>query len=245
MKQCKFLAFAAIGLLAIYSCNSGGNKSTTTTSTDSTKADSTAAVAKAPATAEATPAITLTIKQKVANFSKWFVVYEGHDTARVASGLHNFVVGRGLKDSNLVLVALHVDDTSKAREFANSPGLMAAMKKGGTIGKPIIDYTLNKFHDNNTDSSTQRAIVKFQVKDYDAWKNVFESDKAERMNAGMTLRAINQDINNPDKVSLVFQIADMKKAEDFMHSKELRKRMDSAGVVGVPDAFFYHVVKQY
>lgn len=245
MKQCKFLSFAVIGLLAIYSCNSGGNKSTTTTSTDSTKMDSTAVVAKAPPAAEATPAITLTIKQKVANFSKWFVVYEGHDTARLASGLHNFVVGRGLKDSNLVLVALHVDDTSKAKEFATSPGLMAAMKKGGTIGKPMIDYTLNKFKDANTDSSTQRAIVKFQVKDYDAWKNVFESDKAERMNAGMTLRAINQDINNPDKVSLVFQIADMKKAEDFMHSKELRKRMDSAGVVGVPDAFFYHVVKQY
>jgi hypothetical protein len=175
------------------------------------------------------------IKQKVGNFSKWYVVYEGHDSARVASGLHNFVVGRGLKDSNIVLVALRVDDTTKAKQFANSPGLMAAMKKGGVIGKPTINYSLNKFHDDNTDSSAQRAIVNFKVKDYDAWKNVFDSDKPERMNAGLTLRAINQDLDDPH----------MKQAEDFMHSKELRHRMDSAGVVGQPSAFFYHVVKQY
>jgi hypothetical protein len=245
MKQCKFLALAAIGMLAICSCNSGGNSSTTTTSTDSTMTDSTSAMATAPAVSPATPSITVLIKQKVANFSKWLVVYDGHDSARVASGLHNYVIGRGLKDSNMVLVALHVDDTSKAKEFASSPGLMAAMKKGGVIGKPTINFAINKFQDNNTDSSTQRAIIKFGVKDYDAWKNVFDSDKPERMNAGLTLRAINQNLDNPDMVSLVFVVADMKRAEDFMHSKELRHRMDSAGVVGVPEAFFYHVVKQY
>jgi len=245
MKQCKFLVLAAISVLAICSCNSGGNTSTVTTSTDSTSTDSTAAVAPTPAMSAAAPIITLQIKQKVANFSKWLEVYESHDTARVASGLHNFVIGRGLKDSNTVLVALHVDDTSKAKEFANSAGLMAAMKKGGVIGKPDINYVLNKFHDTNTDSSTQRAIIRFNVKDYGTWKNAFESDNSERMNAGMTLRAINQGLDNPDMVSLVFSIADMKRAEDFMHSKELRQRMDSAGVVGAPDAFFYHVVKQY
>jgi len=143
------------------------------------------------------------------------------------------------------LVALHVDDTAKAKQFSMSPGLKEAMKKAGVIGKPTFYYTINKFHDATTDSSTQRAIVNFKVKDYDAWKKVFNSDKQERMNAGITDRAINQYLDDPDRVSLVFAIANMKQAENFMHTKELKLRMDSAGVVGLPDVFFYNVVKQY
>ena len=61
----------------------------------------------------------------------------------------------------------------------------------------------------------------------------------------MTTRAINVDINDPDKVSLVMVITDMKKTADFMNTKELKHRMDSAGVIGAPAAYFYHVVKQY
>jgi hypothetical protein len=240
MKQIKFLSSAAIIIVMLFSCNSGGNSSTSNTNKDST-----ATMTPAPPPTPAPPAITMLIKQKVANFAKWFPGYEAHDSMRVASGLHNFVVGRGIKDSNLVLVALHVDDTTKAKEFATSPGLMEAMKKAGVIGKPTIFYSINRFHDTTTDQSTERAIITFKVKDYDAWKKVFDGDKQDRMNAGITDRAINQYIDDPNMVSLVMAIADMKKAEDFMQRKELKHRMDSAGVVGPPDVYFYHVVKQY
>ncbi len=242
MKQSKFLSSAAIIMLMLFSCNSGGSNSTTSTSTDSTMKDSSTTITQA---IPAAPAITMLIKQKVANFAKWFPGYEAHDSARVAYGLHNFVVGRGIKDSNMVLVALHVDDTTKAKEFAMSPGLMEAMKKAGVIGKPTFIYVVNRFHDSTTDASTDRAIINFKVKDYDFWKGVFEGDKQDRMNAGITDRAIGQYIGDPHKVSLVMAIADMKKAGDFMNRKELKHRMDSAGVVGPPDVFFYHVVKQY
>jgi hypothetical protein len=244
MKQIKFLSSAAIIMLMLFSCNSGGNDSTTTTSTDSTMKDSTTTMTQAP---PAPPAMAMIIKQKVANFAKWFPVYEAHDSARVPNGLLNFVVGRGInKDSNMVLVALHMDDAAKAKQFAISPGLMDAMKKAGVIGKPTISYNVSKFHDSTTDASTERAILTFKVKDYDAWKKVFDGDQQDRMNAGMTTRAINVDIDDPNMVSLVMVITDMKKTEDFMHSKELKHRMDSAGVVGgPPDVFFYHVVKQY
>ena len=242
MKQSKFLSSAAIIMLMLFSCNSGGSNSTTSTSTDSTMKDSSTTITQA---TPAAPAITILIKQKVANFAKWFPGYEAHDSARVAYGLHNFVVGRGIKDSNMVLVALHVDDTTKAKEFAMSPGLMEAMKKAGVIGKPTFIYVVNRFHDSTTDASTDRAIINFKVKDYDFWKGVFEGDKQDRMNAGITDRAIGQYIGDPHKVSLVMAIADMKKAGDFMNRKELKHRMDSAGVLGTPDVFFYHVVKQY
>lgn len=245
MKQFKFLSSATIIMLMLFSCNSGGNSSTTSTSTDSTMKDSAATMAQAAPATPTPPAITMLIKQKVANFAKWFPGYEVHDSARVAYGLHNFVVGRGIKDSNMVLVALHVDDTTKAKEFSMSPGLEEAMKKAGVIGKPTFYYTINKYLDATTDASTERAIIKIKVKDYDFWKGVFDGDKQDRMNAGITDRAINQYLGDPHMVSLVMAISDMKKAGDFMQRKELKHRMDSAGVVGAPDVFFYHVVKQY
>lgn len=244
MKQFKFLSSAAIIALVLFSCNSGSNSSTTT-STDSVMKDSTAAVTPPAPTPPAAPAITMLIKHKVANFAKWFPGYEAHDSARIANGLHNFVVARGIKDSNIVLVGLHVDDTAKAKQFAMSPDLREAMKKDGVIGKTTFSYTVNRFHDSTTNASTERAIISFKVKDYDAWKKVFDGDKQQRMNAGITDRSISQYINDPSMVSLVLAISDMKKATDFMQTKELKHRMDSAGVVDHPDVFFYHVVKQY
>ncbi|MEO8413316.1 MAG: hypothetical protein ABI472_06635 [Ginsengibacter sp.] len=245
MKQSKFLSCLAIIMVMLFSCNSGGNESTTSTNKDSSMKDSTAMVPPPPPPTPAPPVMTMLIKQKVANFAKWFPGYEAHDSMRVAYGLHNFVVARGIKDSNTVMVALHVDDTAKAKQFSMSPGLMDAMKKAGVMGKPTFIYTENRFHDVTTDASTERAIINFKVKDYDTWEKVFDGDKQDRMNAGITDRAISQYLGDPHMVSLVMAITDMKKAEDFMHTKELKHRMDSAGVVGPPDVFFYHVVKQY
>lgn len=244
MKQIQFLSSAAIVMLVLFSCNSGDTKSSTT-STDSTTTDSTAKMSPAAPAAPAAPAMTLLIKQKVANFSKWMPGYEAHDSARVAYGLHNFVVGRGIKDSNEVMVALHMDDSAKAKQFAESPGLKEAMKKAGVVGAPSFRYTLSRFHDSTTDASTDRVILDFKVKDYDAWKKVFDGDHQQRINAGMADRAISEVNGNPNEVSLVIAISDLKKTEDFMHSKELKHRMDSAGVIGTPDIFMYHVVKQY
>jgi hypothetical protein len=243
MKQFNVLSSAAVAMLVLFSCNSGGSNSTTTT-TDSTMKDSSVAMTPPPPP-PAPPAITMLIIQKVADYDKWFPGYEAHDSARVASGLHNYVIGRGTKDKNTVLVALRMDDTAKAKQFGSSPGLMEAMKKAGVVSKPTIWYSVNKFQDSTTDASTERAIVTFKVKDYDAWKKVFDGDQQDRMNAGMKTRAISVNIDDPAMVTLVIVTGDMKKAEDFMQTKELKHRMDSAGVVSKPDIFFYHVVKQF
>lgn len=243
MKQFKFLSSTAIVMLMLFSCNSGSNEKTT--STDSTATTVTDTTKQMQAEKPAMPSMTLLVKHKVANFDKWMTAYEGHDSTRVAYGLHNFVVGRSIKDSNLVLVALHMDDTAKAREFTMLPDLKAAMKKGGVTGAPTFTYVVNRWHDSTTDASTTRVIVNQKVKDYDAWKKVFDSHKQARMDAGLTDRAVGQFIGDPHMVSVVLVVNDMKKAEDFMHSKDLKDKMTEAGVEGAPDIFFYRVVKQW
>ena len=244
MKQLKFLSSAAIVMFMLFSCNSGGNEKTDTTSTDSATTVTDTTVQKQPE-APAAPVMTMLIKHRVASFAKWMPAYEGHDSTRVAYGLHNFVVSRGIKDSNMVMVALHMDDTAKAKQFAMLPGLKAAMQKGGVMGNPAFMYTISQWRDNSTDTSANRVMIIQTVKDYDAWKKVFDGHKQARVDAGLTDRAVSQAVGDPHKVFVVLVVSDMKKAEDFAKSKDLKDKMAEGGMVGAPDIFFYHVAKQW
>jgi hypothetical protein len=228
------LLFSAFMVLSA-SCNSGEDKK------DSKTADSTApAVMATPALQER-----MTIKHKVTNFAKWKTGYDAHDSARLANGLHNYVVARGVEDSNMVLVALGMDDVAKAKAFAADPGLKATMQKAGVTGPPEIDYLHSILNDTTAIQQTVRLMVKHKVKDWDAWKKVFDDHKQDRTNAGLTERVVGYTVGDNHLVTIVFAVADMAKAKAFMNSKDLADRMKAGGVEGPPSFFFYRVVQKY
>ena len=239
MKQFKF--FSAITLVAgslfFSSCN-GDEKKTdnVTVSADSSAVNKTEPPAK--------PGNLVIIKHKVANFAKWKTAYESHDSTRLAYGLHNYIVARGLKDSNMVMVVLKMDDTTKAKQFAALPDLKAAMQKGGVMGAPSFLYLDVQMLDTSSNAPT-RVIVTHKVKDWDAWKKSFDSHKQTRLDAGMTDRAISYSVGDTHTVTVAFVINDMKKAEAFMASKDLKDKMAESGVTGPPNIFFYNVVQKY
>jgi hypothetical protein len=244
MKRFKF--FSAITLVAgsffFSSCNSGGkNTNEVTVSKDSTATENTINETVAPAK----PGNVLIIRHKVANFEKWKTAYEAHDSTRLVYGLHNYIIARGLKDSNTVMVVLKMDDTAKAKQFTALPNLMAAMKKGGVIGAPSFLYIDMQTLDTSSNAAPTRVLITHKVKDWDAWKKSFDSHKQVRLDAGMTDRAIGFSVGDNHKVTVAFVINDMKKAEAFMTSKDLKDKMAEAGVVGPPDIFFYNVVQKY
>ena len=123
------------------------------TSTDSTAADTTKAVVAPPVTTITTPQFMLVVTHKVSNYAKWKASYDAHDSARLANGIHNYVIGRGVKDSNMIMVALKVDDTAKAKAFGKDPGLKKAMQKGGVLGMPTIALNTMVFQDTVTIST--------------------------------------------------------------------------------------------
>ncbi|MDB5230254.1 MAG: hypothetical protein JWN76_1059 [Chitinophagaceae bacterium] len=241
MKHFKlFSAFALAAGMLFTACNNADTKTETTT--DSTAAaDSTSAAAQAPSTTA--PAAIVIIKHKVADFSKWKAAYDGHDSARLANGLHNFVIGRGVVDSNIVLIALQMDDTTKAKDFFTNKDLKQAMQKGGVIGAPEIKFV--NMQRLNNDQANQRVIITHKVKDYDAWKKVFDQHDQARKDAGLTVRSLGQSISDNHMVTVVFNVADLQKAKAFMSSQGLKDKMAQAGVEGKPDVFLYNVVQQY
>ncbi len=242
MKQFRILAPIAIGVCMttlLFSCNSGEEKKA-----DESAVDTIAAKAPEPPAAPAKPANIMIVIHKVANFTKFLPVYEAHDSFRLAYGLHSSMLARGTKDTNMVMVVLRMDDAAKAKEFAALPGLKVAMKKSGVMGAPTISYLDMQMLDT-TINGVSRVLISHKVKDWDAWKKVFEADKPNRMAAGLADRAVGYSVGDNHSVTMALVISDMKKAEDFSKSPELKKKMEEAGVEGPPAFFYYTVVKRY
>ncbi len=247
MKQLKF--FAAITLavslaFSLFSCdNSTEEKDTAVTATTDTS--STTKMNPPPAMPEK-PGNFLLIRHKVANYAKWKMAYDTHDSIRLANGLTNFVLGRGMgADSNTVLVALKMADVTKAKAMAASPELKARMQKGGVLGVPNFNFVETVALDNATNAATSRVVMTHKVKDWDAWKKEFDSHKQVRMDAGLLDRAVGHSVDDTRMVTLVFAVTDMEKAKTFMASKDLKDKMTAAGVEGPPATFFYNVAKAY
>ena len=187
----------------------------------------------------------MVVKHKVSNYAKWKTSYDAHDSARLASGIHSYVIGRGLQDSNMILVAVKVDDIAKAKAFAKDPGLKHAMQKGGVTGKPAIAFVTMTFQDTGSVASDIRSRTTFTVKDWGAWQKSFEEGKQERLDNGLAVRAYGHDADDDKKVVLVTVVSDTAKAFAYFKSDMLKKRRVASGAIGEPERFLYRVVQLY
>jgi len=244
MKQLRFYGFLLYSM-AFFLVSCGGGETEKTASTDSTAADTTKTQLAPAVTTITTPQNMMVVIHKVANYAKWQPSYDEHDSIRLANGIHSYVIGRGLKDSNMILVAVKVDDTTKAKAFAKDPGLKKAMQKGGVTGMPSFSLVTMVFQDTADIGSAIRSRTTFTVKDWAAWEKNFEEGKQERIDNGITVRAYGHLTDNDKKVVLVTALLDTAKAFAYYKSDALKKRREAGGVTTEPDRFLYKVVKRY
>ena len=193
------------------------------------------------------PETIMTVIHKVADFAKWKASFEAHDSMKLASGIHNYVIGRGVEDSNTLLVATKVDDIDKAKAFMKDPRLKAAMKQGGVIGTPsVMTLTTEVYQDTATLSpGITRSLTTFTVKDWDAWKKAFESHRQTRLDNGITDRVYGYDVDDNHKVSLVVAVNDTAKARAFWTSDLLKQQRAESGVTSQPQRFLFRIVQRY
>src|SRR5258708_1293013 len=191
MMSSRFLPAAFLTAVLFFFSFGGKEKKTSTYKTNrenNTPTSTTTTPAVSPATIFTAPKSMFVVTHQVSNFAKWKASYDSHDSMRLAFGLHSYVIGRGVEDSNTVLVAVKADDMAKAKAFAKDPSLKAAMQKGGVTGAPSMSFVTMTFQDTATINSTLRSRTTFTVKDWDAWQKAFEDGKQERIDNGLISR---------------------------------------------------------
>jgi hypothetical protein len=244
MNKLRFTALICSATAILFtSCGSNEQKDNTNNSmTDSTTHVSNASTTS---TVVTSPQDMMTVTHRVADFAKWKASYDAHDSMRLASGLHNYVIGRSIEDSNMILVAVKADDINKAKAFAKDPGLKAAMQKGGVIGTPSFSFTRLVFQDTATIGTTIRSRTTFTVKDFENWRKTFESHRQTRIDNGLSDRVYGYDVDDDHRVFLVVAVNDTAKANAFWRSDLLKQQRMESGATSEPQRFVFRIVQKY
>jgi quinol monooxygenase YgiN len=229
--------FTCIAMLAFASCNSG-TEQTATAPTDTAAAT---AVAETPAFE---PFKVIAVSHTVKDFDVFKKVYDEHESMRTESGITRLTLGRDADNPNKVYVFNKIADLQKARDFAASPALKAAMEKAGVTGAPTINFAEVLRFDEATASMKDRVRIAHKVKDFDAWLKVYDTEgKETRASHGVVDRALSRDIDDPSMVYVSFAISDMTKAKARLNDPALKALMMEAGVIGEPVISFFTVVE--
>jgi heme-degrading monooxygenase HmoA len=76
------------------------------------------------------------------------------------------------------------------------------------------------------------------VKDYDAWKSIFDSVSDLRQQNGERSYQILRQGNGSGELILLFEWDSLENAQRYASSPELKEAMERAGVIGKPEILF-------
>jgi hypothetical protein len=244
MKQISMIF--ALGIILFFSsCNNSADDKTATKAADTATAVASTDTTTKNAAAEPvfTPFKVMLVQQHVKNFEKWKTAFMSRDSMRQAFNITRYGLGRGIGDTNTVIVINKIADARKAKEFLTSPGLKEAMQKASVSGPPKFSYINVIRNDDSKIEQKERVLIAHHVKDFDAWLKVYDGEgKAARSANGLVDRGLGRGIDDPGMVYIVFAITDMAKAKARVGSPELKKLMKDAGVDGPPQIIYYNLV---
>jgi quinol monooxygenase YgiN len=79
------------------------------------------------------------------------------------------------------------------------------------------------------------VIVKSNIKDFDAWKKVFNEDKAGRKEAGAKNLRVFTAMGNKNEVYVFSELESLEKFQSYMENPDLQAKMQESGATGPPE----------
>jgi len=81
-------------------------------------------------------------------------------------------------------------------------------------------------------------FVRHTVSNYQTWRKVYDDFASVQKAKGVTAQAVYQAADNPNDITVTHEFATVEAAQAFAKNDELKKAMQSAGVVGAPTIWF-------
>lgn len=86
-----------------------------------------------------------------------------------------------------------------------------------------------------TEDKKVTIIISHEVKDFATWKKGFDSDEANRKNAGFVFIALYRSLEHPNIITAMVEAPSAEAAQKFLGNPELKANMEKAGVISAPE----------
>lgn len=83
-----------------------------------------------------------------------------------------------------------------------------------------------------------KMIARMKVKDYDAWRQSFDTGRSRREAVGLANARVFRSAEDGNEIMLVFDVTDIGKAKEFAASPDRKALMERSGVIGTPTDYF-------
>lgn len=184
------------------------------------------------------PPFAAVISHHVDDFGSWKAVFDKHAALRAEGSIIGHHINRGAEDPNLVIVYLPATDKAALAAHLEDPKLKAAMGEAGVSGPPETAVIKPVEERLIRDRLLPAALVRHSVKDFDAWKSVFDAAGELHTKYGIVGHAVNRGTSDPMTVIVYLQAETIDELKSFTASPELKEKMQEAGVEGPPEITF-------
>lgn len=187
------------------------------------------------------PAAALIVRSHVADFEKWKAVFDAHEQNRRDHGMAGHHINQSADDPNRLTVYFPVSDLDRAKQYFGSDEVKAAMAEAGVMGPPDVTWVKPLRSDPVMDRDNVPAMmVSHKVDDVNAWLEVYDGGDDIRRSGGIIGHGANQDLADPDILTVYHQADSMDTLKQFVQSEELRIAMKEAGVISEPEISFHY-----
>jgi hypothetical protein len=77
-------------------------------------------------------------------------------------------------------------------------------------------------------------VIQHRVRDYAAWRPVYDAHQASRIGAGVTNGRVYRKAEDANDLLVLHDVADVAKARAWTQGEDLRTAMQKSGVLGEP-----------
>jgi quinol monooxygenase YgiN len=179
--------------------------------------------------------VILVVHHHVRDFAAWKPVFDEHEAVRRGHGELEHRVYQDIHDPNRVVIHNDFPSEAGARAFMTDPSLPEAMERGGVEGEPGVGLSTFAEQKQYADGAVAvTLVVHHRVRDYDAWKPVFDEHEDVRRDHGALGHRIYQTLGDPCGVVIHNDFPSEEAALAFMADPSLPEAMERGGVEGRP-----------